>query len=55
LIEELKEATRKDSDKTTVRLGKRLEKMLSQIDKDIDAMEKESKDIEHKEETPVEK
>ncbi|SAL98312.1 hypothetical protein [Absidia glauca] len=55
LIEELKEATRKDSDKTTVRLGKRLEKMLSQIDKDIDAMEKESKDIEHKEETPAEK
>ncbi|KAI8344125.1 LETM1-like protein-domain-containing protein [Chlamydoabsidia padenii] len=46
LIEELKEATRKDSDKTTVRLGKRLEKMLTQIDKDIDAMEKESKEIE---------
>ncbi|ORZ00089.1 LETM1-like protein-domain-containing protein [Absidia repens] len=51
LIEELKEATRKDSDKTTARLGKRLEKMLTQIDKDIDAMEKESKSAENNDET----
>ncbi|KAI8333912.1 LETM1-like protein-domain-containing protein [Chlamydoabsidia padenii] len=43
LIEELKEATRKDADKTTARLGKRLEQMLTEIDKDIDAMEKEHK------------
>jgi LETM1 and EF-hand domain-containing protein 1 len=40
----LKEATRKDADKTTARLGKRLEKMLTEIDKDIDAMEKEQKE-----------
>ncbi|ORZ24489.1 LETM1-like protein-domain-containing protein [Absidia repens] len=57
LIEELKEATRKDSDKTTVRLGKRLEKMLTQIDKDIDAMEKEDKKQKEdtKDDAPVEK
>ncbi|KAI8088768.1 LETM1-like protein-domain-containing protein [Halteromyces radiatus] len=50
LIEELKEATHKDADKTTARLGKRLEKMLTQIDKDIDAMEKEHKEKEQKSE-----
>ncbi|SAM05488.1 hypothetical protein [Absidia glauca] len=43
--EDYKEATtRKDADKTTARLGKRLEKMLTEIDKDIDAMEKEQKE-----------
>ncbi|KAI8072804.1 LETM1-like protein-domain-containing protein [Gongronella butleri] len=42
LIVELKEATKKEADKTTARLGKRLEKMLKQIDEDLEAIEKEA-------------
>ncbi|CAO3608719.1 unnamed protein product [Mucor hiemalis] len=42
LIEELKDATKRDADKATLRMGKKLEKMLATIDKELDAMEKES-------------
>ncbi|KAI7864336.1 LETM1-like protein-domain-containing protein [Spinellus fusiger] len=41
LVEELKEATKRDADKTTARLGKRLEKMLNEIDKDLHSIEEE--------------
>lgn len=40
LLEELKDATKRDADKATVRMGKKLEKMLAAIDKELDAMEK---------------
>ncbi|CAO3607513.1 unnamed protein product [Mucor fragilis] len=42
LIEELKDATKRDADKATLRMGKKLEKMLANIDKELDALEKES-------------
>ncbi|KAL7314562.1 LETM1 domain-containing protein ylh47 [Mucor circinelloides] len=42
LIEELKDATKRDADKATLRMGKKLEKMLATIDKELDALEKES-------------
>lgn len=42
LIEELKDATKRDADKATLRMGKKLEKMLATIDKELDAMEKET-------------
>ncbi|ORX59440.1 LETM1-domain-containing protein [Hesseltinella vesiculosa] len=41
LVEELKEATKKDADKSTARLEKRLEKMIKHIDEELGAMEKE--------------
>lgn len=42
LIEELKDSTKRDADKATLRMGKKLEKMLATIDKELDALEKES-------------
>lgn len=42
LIEELKDATKREADKATLRMGKKLEKMLATIDKELDAMEKET-------------
>jgi LETM1 and EF-hand domain-containing protein 1, mitochondrial len=42
-IEELKEATKRQADKVTTRLGKRLEKMLGKLDKELDAFETEQK------------
>ncbi|KAI8638311.1 LETM1-like protein-domain-containing protein [Parasitella parasitica] len=42
LIEELKDATKRDADKATLRMGKKLEKMLATIDKELDALEKDS-------------
>ncbi|KAJ2964073.1 hypothetical protein NQZ79_g1017 [Umbelopsis isabellina] len=39
-IEELQEATKRQADKVTTRLGKRLEKMLGKLDKELDAFEK---------------
>ncbi|KAI8384752.1 LETM1-like protein-domain-containing protein [Radiomyces spectabilis] len=44
LIEQLKEATHRDADKATMRLGKKLEKMLVDIDEELDAIEKEQKE-----------
>ncbi|KAI7859929.1 LETM1-like protein-domain-containing protein [Circinella umbellata] len=41
LIEELKEATQRDADKASMRLGKKLEKMLNEIDRELDTLEKE--------------
>ncbi|CDH54668.1 mrs7 family protein [Lichtheimia corymbifera JMRC:FSU:9682] len=43
LIEQLKEATHRDADKASRRLGKKLEKMLSEIDRELDTLEKEEK------------
>ncbi|KAG2185285.1 hypothetical protein INT44_002075 [Umbelopsis vinacea] len=42
-IEELKEATKRQADKVTTRLGKRLEKMLGKLDRELDAFESEQK------------
>lgn len=40
-IEELKETTKRQEDKVTTRLGKRLEKMLGKLDKELDLFERE--------------
>lgn len=42
LIEELKDSTKRDADKATLRMGKKLEKMLATIDKELDAMESDN-------------
>ncbi|KAI8140878.1 LETM1-like protein-domain-containing protein [Fennellomyces sp. T-0311] len=44
LIEQLKEATHRDADKASLRLGKKLEKMLNEIDRELDTLEKEQKE-----------
>ncbi|KAI9319478.1 LETM1-like protein-domain-containing protein [Dichotomocladium elegans] len=41
LIEQLKDATKRDPDKASLQLSKRLEKMLGAIDKELDVLEKE--------------
>ncbi|KAI9012111.1 LETM1-like protein-domain-containing protein [Phycomyces nitens] len=43
LIEDLKEATHREADKSTMRLGKKLEKMLNDIDIELDTLEKDQK------------
>ncbi|KAG0164917.1 hypothetical protein DFQ30_009229 [Apophysomyces sp. BC1015] len=54
LIEELKEATKREADKSTLRLGKRLEKMLTKIDKEIDSIEKDQAEKQKTKETEQE-
>ncbi|KAL0096946.1 LETM1-like protein-domain-containing protein [Phycomyces blakesleeanus] len=49
LIEDLKDATHREADKSTMRLGKKLEKMLNDIDVELDTLEKDQKAQEQKE------
>ncbi|KAI9266893.1 LETM1-like protein-domain-containing protein [Phascolomyces articulosus] len=51
LIEELKEATHRDADKASLRLGKKLEKMLNEIDRELDTLEKEQHETKEQEGT----
>lgn len=46
VIDELKAATHSESNTATLRLGKRLEKMLDAIDKELDDLENSSKQVE---------
>jgi LETM1 and EF-hand domain-containing protein 1 len=45
----LKAATHNESNASTVRLGKKLEKMLNGIDKELDQLESSSKEEDEKE------
>ncbi|KAI9497441.1 LETM1-like protein-domain-containing protein [Zychaea mexicana] len=51
LIEQLKDATHRDADKASLRLGKKLEKMLNEIDQELDTLEKDQEVKEAKKET----
>ncbi|ORY93440.1 LETM1-like protein-domain-containing protein [Syncephalastrum racemosum] len=51
LIEQLREATHKDADKASLRLGRKLEKMLNEIDSELDTLEKDQKDQKKKNDT----
>ncbi|KAI9322196.1 LETM1-like protein-domain-containing protein [Dichotomocladium elegans] len=49
LVEQLKEATQRDADKASLRLSKKLEKMLKEIDQELDTLEKQQTDESQKE------
>ncbi|KAI8077580.1 LETM1-like protein-domain-containing protein [Thamnidium elegans] len=55
LIEELKDSTKREADKATLRMGKKLEKMLATIDKELDAMENDNSKEAKQEEVTVKK